>query len=279
MHRATVVPALCFLVIAACAGTTAQAASNGFNADPPTVAITDLPVDILHDQQRIWTSPFHMNRKNAIWWAAFAAATAALMETDHITAKELPNTPQQVRWGNDFSRIGASYSVAGLAGGYYAVGLLTDDAHARETGLLSGEALIDALVVVEVLKLSVGRERPNVTGGEAGSFFDGGASFPSGHTISAWALASVIAHEYPSKKVALLAYGLASVVGAARFTAREHFLSDIVAGGAMGWFIGRSVYDEHSPEGHRIHLEKQIRPIFDAGTRTYGIALALQPRP
>ena len=255
--------------------TTAYAATNGFNTQDPIVKITDLPANILHDQQRIWTSPFHMNRRNAIWWAAFATATAALMETDHITARDLPNTAQQIRFGNDFSRIGASYSLAGFAGGSYAIGLLTDNAHVRETGLLSGEALLDTLVVVEVLKVSVGRERPNVGGGEAGSFFDGGASFPSGHAISSWALASVVAHEYRSKKVALVAYGLASVVSAARFAAREHFLSDLVAGGGMGWFIGRSVFDEHSPEGRRLHIEKQLRPIVDPGTRTYGIGLRL----
>ena len=36
-----------------------------------------------------------------------------------------------------------------------------------------------------------------------------------------------------------VAYGLASVVSAARFTAQKHYASDIVAGAAMVWFIGR----------------------------------------
>jgi len=41
------------------------------------------------------------------------------------------------------------------------------------------------------------------------------------------------------------AYGLATLVSASRFSGQKHFASDIVAGGVMGWFIGRHVFETH----------------------------------
>ena len=62
---------------------------------------------------------------------------------------------------------------------------------------------------------------------------------------------SLVILEYSHKKwVPFVAYGLASVVSTARFAAQQHYASDIVAGGAIGWFIGTYVYKTH--ENHAI---------------------------
>jgi hypothetical protein len=45
--------------------------------------------------------------------------------------------------------------------GFYLVGVAADNEKARDAGILGGEALIDALVVSQVLKLASGRNRPN----------------------------------------------------------------------------------------------------------------------
>src|SRR5262249_14105263 len=104
------------------------------------------------------------------------------------------------------------------------------------------------LMVVESLKLFTQRERPSDTGGQ-GRFWKSSSpfnsSFPSGHAMLTWSAASVLAHEYPSRLTAVVAYGLASAVSAARVAARDHFASDVFVGSAMGWFIGRQVYAAH----------------------------------
>jgi membrane-associated phospholipid phosphatase len=83
-------------------------------------------------------------------------------------------------------------------------------------------------------------------GDGGGHFFHGGDSFPSGHAIESFALASVIAHRWRHKKaVVIAAYGLATLVSASRFSGQKHFASDIVAGGVMGWFIGTHVFETH----------------------------------
>lgn len=232
--------------------------------------------NVLLDQKEIWTSPFHMHKSDAKWWILFGAATAVLIATDRDTSTILENSKGQVRWANHISNIGSAYTLAGIDAGFYAYGILRDDSKAREVAVLGGEALIDSLVVVEVVKLAAGRNRPNAPH-EPSQFFDGGASFPSGHAIATWALASVVAHEYGrgSKIVPIIAYGLATLVSGARFAAQQHYASDILVGAGMGWFIGRFVYQTHMD--HSIHkygwLRPQLQPEFDPRSRTYAAAL------
>ncbi|HVW84460.1 MAG TPA: phosphatase PAP2 family protein [Bryobacteraceae bacterium] len=223
------------------------------------------------DQKTIWTSPFHADREEKLEWLGFTAATAALVVTDRRTSHLFENSKGQVTSGNYVSKLGSAYTVLPEVAGFYLYGVFTDNEKARETGVLGSEALIDALIVSEVFKVAVGRNRPNAPS-KPGDFFQGGASFPSGHSIESWALASVIAHEYRNKKwVPWVAYGLAGVVGSARFAARQHYASDIFAGSVMGYFIGRYVVNTH--EAHAGHHHGVITPIMQPSTRTFGLGV------
>jgi membrane-associated phospholipid phosphatase len=216
-----------------------------------------LPRYIVQDQKAIWTSPFHTSKANAKWWAIFGGTTVVLIATDKWTAKQLPNTNDQLAVANWTSRVGAAYSLLPISGAFYFIGLGAGNEHFRETGILGFEALADAAIVGNVIKLTTRRERP-LEGNGDGAFWGSkssvlNASFPSGHAISTWALASVVAHEYPhSILVPIVAYGLATTVSASRFAARKHFASDIIVGGAMGWFIGDWVFAKR----HNRELDK-----------------------
>ena len=225
------------------------------------------------DQKAIWTSPFHMTREDGGWWATLGAITAAAIITDRRSAHLLENSSGQVRWGNDISRTGAAYTYLPAIAGFYLWGVAADNQKARETGVLGGEALLDGLIVVEVLKVAAGRNRPNAPQ-KPGDFFQGGASFPSGHSMETWALASVVAQEYGNRKwVPWVSYGLATVVGAARFGARQHYASDVIAGGAMGFFIGRYVVRTH--QAHAGHHHAALTPILQPSTGTYGLSVRI----
>jgi hypothetical protein len=234
--------------------------------------------NILLDQKEIWTSPFHMHGADALWWIGLGGVTAALIATDHKTSTAFENSKGQISWGNNLSKIGASYTLAPIVVGFYAFGAFEDNPKAREVGVLGGEALLDSLIVVQVLKPIAGRNRPNDIH-EPGSFFDGGGSFPSGHAISSWALASVISYEYGNTKIVpIIACSLAAVVSVARFGAQQHFASDIVVGGAMGWFIGRYVWKTH--QDHALHphngLKAHFLPQVAPGSGTYALAVILE---
>jgi len=205
-----------------------------------------MPKYILYDQKAIWTSPFHTAKTGAKYWAIFGAATAALIATDKSTVKNLPNTSSQVSVSNWGSRFGSAYFLIPVSAGFYFVGTPAHEDRLRETGLLCFESLIDANLVAEPIKLLADRARPLQSDGKGG-FEDGptrwSSGFPSGHAINTWAMASVIAHQYPHPRyVPIIAYTLASVVVISRVGARQHFPGDVMAGSAMGWFIGDYVY-------------------------------------
>jgi len=218
-----------------------------------------------------------MHKSDAAWWLGIGGLTAALIATDHQTSTFLENSKGQVLWGNRVSNIGSAYSLIPIVAGFYTFGVLDDNPKARETAVLGGEALLDSLIVVSVLKPIAGRNRPNAKD-DPGNFFDGGQSFPSGHAIEVWSLASVISYEYGhTKLVPIIACALAGVVTVARFTAQQHYASDLLAGGGMGWFIGRYVWKTH--QDHAIHrhskIQAEIMPQIQPSTGTYGLAVVL----
>jgi membrane-associated phospholipid phosphatase len=220
-----------------------------------------MPKYVLQDQKAIWTSPFHTTKKDIKWWVLAGAATGALIATDQWTVKQLPNSSSQVSVSTWGSRLGSAYSLIPISAGFYFIGTGTHEERFRETGLLGFETLIDATVVVEAVKLVADRARP-LESDRKGHFEDSpngrwSSGFPSGHSISTWALASVIAHQYPHPRIIpIVAYSLASIVVVARVGARQHFPGDAVAGSAMGWFIGDFVY------GKRHNRDLDQKPTF-----------------
>lgn len=81
----------------------------------------------------------------------------------------------------------------------YLVGCFGWRQHAVNPGLSALTATGLALLSSEVLKLSTNRLRP-YTSGSTGEFWEGGNSFPSGHTTAGWAVASSLAHSYPQHR-------------------------------------------------------------------------------
>ena len=211
---------------------------------PGSVRLKSLPRNLFLDQKSFWSTPFHMNEREWEWTVPLGFAGAALLASDTAIEKHVPTSPTTVSHAVTASNAGLA-AFASVGAGMFLWGHLSDDDDRRETGLLSGEAGIDAFLDTEVFKYAFGRDRPFVGNGR-GRFFQGGDSFPSQHAAISWAIASVIAHEYPGPMTQLLAYGLAGGVSAARFAGQKHFAADLVAGSALGWYTGRQVFRSHS---------------------------------
>ncbi|MGH9512044.1 MAG: capsule assembly Wzi family protein [Terriglobales bacterium] len=214
--------------------------------DPDNHLILPFLKHIGSDQKQFWTYPAHLKIKDLKWIAPTVGITAGLIASDSWISHQIPNKPNQLDRSLKISDY-SLYSMIGAGGGSYLLGEMTHNDHLSEAGLLSGEAAIDATGVTYAIKALTERQRPNVGNGD-GSFFAGGQSFPSEHSTIAWAIASVWAHEYPSTLSQILAYGLASTVTLTRVTAQQHFASDVVIGGALGWYFGREVYRSHHDE-------------------------------
>lgn len=238
--------------------------------------------NILRDQKTILTAPLHLHREHAKWMVPFGIGSMALITTDRITGDEVAEFDYQVKASRIISYAGSTYGVGAVAATFYLVGRKRNDERARETGLLSAEAFIDSLIVGNGLKVITQRARP-LAGRERSEFFDGGSSFPSGHSFQAWSVATIVAKEYGDYPIVqLAAYGAATAVSFSRFTGHKHYISDVVVGSALGYGIGQYVYRarhrKQSDSGAQNHLQTNtlwptIAPQYSRRGRQYGIAL------
>lgn len=96
-------------------------------------------------------------------------------------------------------------------------------------------ALVGTNLVVEGLKRAIGRPRPDGDRNRANS------SFPSSHAANALALACVLGARW--RRGIPVFFALAVLVAFSRMYLNRHFLSDVVAGAAIGaacaWAAGR----------------------------------------
>jgi hypothetical protein len=192
--------------------------------------------------------------KDLRWAVPLAGATGLTLATDPEASVKLAGSDSK-RWktSGTISNAGVA-ALGGLAGATYLWGVTSHDPHKRETGVLAIEAAAGALISDEGIKQIFSRDRPDVGAGQGLFFnaprkFPSDASFVSGHATISWAIASVIAHEYPGWLTQGVVYGLATVTSAARVSAKKHFPSDVLLGSALGWYIGHQVYRaHHDPE-------------------------------
>jgi hypothetical protein len=197
----------------------------------------------VRDQQEIWTSPARIRLGHADWLVPFAGLTAGFLITDRDASLHLSDSPNTLKRYQHLSNYGI-VGMAGTVGGLYLWGKATNDAHKQEAGVLSGEAAVNALLISEALKFATGRQRPGLDSSH-GYFWQGGDSFPSDHAAAAWAIASVLTHEYPGILTQILAYGAASAISISRVQGKRHFPADAFVGSGIGWLSGWQVYRAH----------------------------------
>ncbi|HYV85131.1 MAG TPA: phosphatase PAP2 family protein [Patescibacteria group bacterium] len=166
-----------------------------------------------------------------------------------------------------------------LLGATYLAGRWSSNEKLSEASSLSAEALLDVGLYSTVLKGISARTRPSAGG--TGDFFeyrpDGGESpdsFPSGHAMGAFAVATVFSGVYRDHRwVPWLAYGAAGLVGASRVALGRHFPSDVFVGAILGNSLGRMVLTRQGEsEGPVSRLTPLAGPAGGAGlvwTRTW----------
>jgi hypothetical protein len=207
-------------------------------------SLASLAKDFVSDQKNIWTSPTRLRFADADWLIPAGGFAAALFATDKDVSLHLSNSPQTISHYKNYSTAGVG-ALAGIGAGLWLLSYPSQNEHWRETGLLAGEAAIDSLIPVEVMKYSLRRDRPYQGDGSGPFFQSGGSSFPSEHAAAAWAMAGVFAHEYPGFFPKIVSYGLASFVSYSRIRGKQHFPSDVFVGSLIGQLVSQDVYSRH----------------------------------
>lgn len=217
----------------------------------PATFKTVIP-DILRDQKRIyWDFPKSVaHGKHLVPVIGFVAAVAGPSAVDQFEFPYFRRTTDLHGYNNVFSSTNTSLMIASVPIATYVVGLIRKDREVQGTAWRTGEAIADSAIAAEVLKVVTRRKRPEdipLHGNFADTWFDSptvsSGGFPSGHTIAAFSVATVMSRTYgrDHRWVPYVAYGVASAIGFSRITLSAHNVTDVLAGAALGYVISRFV--------------------------------------
>jgi len=210
--------------------------------------------NMVQDQKQIWLFPVSVAHGHHLApTLAVAGITAGLVALDERNMNYIRRTQSFSTFNKAFGSSNTSLGMEAFPAAFYVIGLIRRDSYAQHTVLLAGEAVLDSEILTSVMKDVDRRFRPASIppNGELsqswfketqGSYLGGVGSFPSGHTIAAFSIATVFAKRYPNPRWHVwLAYGLASLVGFSRVSLQSHFPSDVFAGAALGYAIANYV--------------------------------------
>ena len=235
---------------------------------------------VLDDAKYMLTSPLRIDATDALILGGVSAGIGGLIAADagirDFFQDNRGETSDDI--ANGLATVGSSYTF--FAGN---LGLIATGYWFREnefgdklyrTALISLESQVFTEAATGLVKIAAGRRRPNVGRGSR-SFtpfqdFSFDRSFVSGHTSRAFSVAAVFADNYP-QPVPFLVYSAASLMGVSRLVIDEHFSSDIFAGAALGFAIGKALSWRHKDKNKDVGLT--ILPYVPNTETTVGLTL------
>jgi membrane-associated phospholipid phosphatase len=215
------------------AGPAPAAPSPAPSAEPATQ-----PSDtgLLSDIKLYFTAPLRWNESD---WALFGGALLAVGAAHHYDSQVRTHFVKNLAPGQTINAddVQDAIPTAGVLVATWGLANLTDDANGRREAWTMLEAAGLSTVTAYALKYAIARQGPDQTSDPNEWFKSGGKSFPSEHSTAAFAVGTVLAEsgndEYRWLR-RLLGYGLGIATSYERLKHNAHWLSDTVAGGALG---------------------------------------------
>jgi membrane-associated phospholipid phosphatase len=197
--------------------------------------------DLLSDAGSYFTAPLRWDGSDWMFFGGSVAAIAVAHDFDsRVRAHFAPAGAAGVT-GSDTNSVRDAIPAASLVVGTWLVSEITNDSFANTEAYTMLEAAGFSTVSAEAFKFAAGRERPDQTT-DSNEWRAGGSSFPSLHSTAAFAVGTVFAEsgndDYRWLR-RVVGYGMASATAYLRLHDNQHWLSDTVAGAALGIATGR----------------------------------------
>lgn len=231
----------------------AQNAENAHRSNPLVCALKTVSGDVVY----VFTSPLRMSPRGGAKLVALSALTTVfILRADDKIDEELglENYEFHSLPFRELADIGQIYDdikpvnfAIGLTATTFAGGLVLRDKKLLQTSRLLAESVVLTQFFTSFTKGVFGRARPYTDHGPRDfNFFKFGKSedfksMPSGHVSSAFALMTVLAKQYDRWYVKVPAYTFAVSVAFQRMTSRNHWASDTMVGGALGYWVGSTL--------------------------------------
>lgn len=191
--------------------------------------------DLWTDTTLYFTAPLRWDARDWVYFGGVAGAVVAAHQLDDKARNHFAG-PHPTLDGKDKNSLRDAAPAAAAVIGTWVFGKLQDSPSGRLEAYTMMEAAAFSSITAEGLKYAAGRGRPNETL-RADDWRKGGSSFPSLHASFAFAVGTVLAESGPDDlrwARRLVGYGLAGLTGYLRLHDNSHWLSDVVAGGAIG---------------------------------------------
>jgi membrane-associated phospholipid phosphatase len=197
----------------------------------------------LQDTKLYFTAPLRWDEQDWTYFGGTLVAIASAHQFDQRVRDHFATGSKALNGGQDTNSFrDAVPSIALIAGTGVSAWFLRDSDGYRETWSLL-EAGVLSSATAEIVGYAVGRERPDATT-SPNQWRKGDDSFPSLHATAAWAIGTTLAEsgsdEYRWLR-RLLGYGVAAGTSYVRIHENVHWLSDTVAGTALGIATARFV--------------------------------------
>jgi membrane-associated phospholipid phosphatase len=214
--------------------------------------------DFLH----VFSSPLHLTKNGGLRFFTFTAVTGGVVNFvddpfDEEYAKEshhgiLYPFKRLAEVGKIYDDISPDYFIAGVSGAALIGGLAFKDGKLVTTGRLVLESAVMTQILTGWVKGVFGRSRPHTDlGAKHFDLFkfsksEDFKSMPSGHVSSIFSTMTVLAKQYDAWWVEIPAYTFAISVAFQRMNSRNHWFSDTVVGGALGYWVGCTLVNRYS---------------------------------
>jgi len=183
--------------------------------------VTDLVDDVKHLP----------SKENALWAGVGGGLALAVHPADDNVNEALVDSDFAHNFFKVGKYLGELYTLLPVAAATYTVGRITDQPKITHLGMDLMESLAISEALVQTLKYTTRRERPDGSGKN---------SFPSGHAADTFAFATAL-ERHLGWKGAVPAYIFSSYVAISRLPDNQHWLSDTVFGASVGIIAGRTV--------------------------------------
>ena len=220
-----------------CGSASAQSDAAALPPPPPsTPAPAAADSGLQSDIKAYFTAPLHWNGGD---WAWFGGAALAIGAAHHYDSQVRTHFVKNLAPGQtiDSEDVKDAIPTAAVLVATWGYATLIDDRRGREEAWIMLEAAGLSSVTAYALKYAVGREGPDETDDPNRWFKGGSRSFPSWHSTAAFAVGTVLAEsgndDYRWLR-RLLGYGLGAATSYERLKHNAHWLSDTVAGAALG---------------------------------------------
>ncbi len=223
------------------------AGSGPIQYPPPQPEVETLARRTWGDTKAYFTAPLHWHARE---WEYFGGALAAIAAAHHYDTQvrnhfdqgsALPLGPRP-KSSSTFTDALPGFAAFAATWGYAElIGSRAGKSEAWNMLESAGLSFISAYAI----KYAIGRQRPYQTA-NANRWFRGGTSFPSEHATAAFAIGTVLAESGNPRYRWIrrtLGYGIGAFTAYLRLKHNAHWLSDTVAGAALGMATAHFVMD------------------------------------